>query len=229
VFSSPFTHIWSISNSHTVRGKPGRVTQLPPNGYVTPGSSRSNSSSSLYPGPVYGFVPSPLVPSPPRSQTSDDAPAKPASQKTAWQVGVSSSASGSSTCTSLSSRPFRNLRLIDYPYRCPQTDQNHRPRGLRPVPLGSTCTHSSPTHGSTTLPSHTTSRSPHPHAPSSIAQCTRPSQPSHSPSPRRNRRSRRARGSSCARRSYPGWSSSGRSAPRLPKAATRARPRRRWR
>ena len=86
------THIRSAEKS-------GRVTQLPPNGYVTPGSSRSNSSSSLYPGPVYGFVPSPLVPSPPRSQTSDDAPAKPASQKTAWQVGVSSSASGSSTCT----------------------------------------------------------------------------------------------------------------------------------
>jgi hypothetical protein len=81
----------------------GRVTQLPPSGYVTPGSSRSNSSSSLYPGPVFGFVPSPLVPSPPRSQTSDDAPAKPASQKKiAWQVGASSSASGSSTCTSYS-------------------------------------------------------------------------------------------------------------------------------
>lgn len=90
------THIRSAETT-------GRVTQLPPSGYVTPGSSRSNSSSSLYPGPVFGFVPSPLVPSPPRSQTSDDVPAKPASQKKiAWQVGVSSSASGSSTCTSLS-------------------------------------------------------------------------------------------------------------------------------
>jgi hypothetical protein len=90
------THIRSAETA-------GRVTQLPPSGYVTPGSSRSNSSSSLYPGPVFGFVPSPLVPSPPRSQTSDDAPAKPASQKKiAWQVGASSSASGSSTCTSYS-------------------------------------------------------------------------------------------------------------------------------
>lgn len=55
-------------------GHTGRLTQFPQSGgYVTPGSSRSNSSSSLYPGPVHGtpFVPSPLVPSPPRSKTSE--------------------------------------------------------------------------------------------------------------------------------------------------------------
>jgi len=88
------------SNSHT---KQQAVSQLPRSGYVTPGSLRSNSSSSLYPGPIFGFVPSPLVPSPPRSHRHlTMAPAKPASpKKTAWQVGVSSSASGSSTCTSL--------------------------------------------------------------------------------------------------------------------------------
>ena len=112
---------------------------------------------------------------------------------------VSSSASGSSTCMSLSIlpsfiQPFPNSRLIDYPYGTPpQTDQTHRPHALRLMPPASTCTHSSHTHGSTTPPSHTTSPSPPPHAPSSIARCTRPSQPSHSPSLRRNRRYRRAR------------------------------------
>ncbi|KAH9998763.1 hypothetical protein BJV77DRAFT_711218 [Russula vinacea] len=78
----------------------GRLPQYPQGGYVTPGSSRSNSTSSLYPGPVHGtpFVPSPLVPSPPRSKTSDDdLPSKPPAQNKAWQVGVSTSASGSST------------------------------------------------------------------------------------------------------------------------------------
>jgi len=83
----------------------GRLAQFPQSGYVTPGSSRSNSSSSLYPGPVYGatnFVPSPLVPSPPRSKTSDDLPTKTveknkSSNNNAWHVGVSTSASGSST------------------------------------------------------------------------------------------------------------------------------------
>ena len=79
------------------------VAQFPQSGYVTPGSSRSNSTSSLYPGPVNGtpFVPSPLVPSPPRSKTSDDLPSKtPVAQNKAWHAaGVSTSASGSSTCT----------------------------------------------------------------------------------------------------------------------------------
>ena len=79
------------------------VAQFPQGGYVTPGSSRSNSTSSLYPGPVHGtpFVPSPLIPSPPRSKASDDLPSKtPAAQNKAWQAaGVSTSASGSSTCT----------------------------------------------------------------------------------------------------------------------------------
>jgi hypothetical protein len=92
-----------IRSSH-FRYATGRVAQFPQStGYVTPGSSRSNSSSSLYPGPVNGtpFVPSPLVPSPPRSKTSDDLPSKPpAAQNKAWAAGgVSTSASGSSTCT----------------------------------------------------------------------------------------------------------------------------------
>jgi hypothetical protein len=95
-----------IRSSHTGPRHPptGRtVAQFPQSGYVTPGSSRSNSTSSLYPGPVHGtpFVPSPLVPSPPRSKTSDDLPSKtPVAQSKAWHAaGVSTSASGSSTCT----------------------------------------------------------------------------------------------------------------------------------
>jgi hypothetical protein len=100
----PLTHISSSEAHIPARGIPtGRiVAQFPQSGYVTPGSSRSNSSSSLYPGPVHGtpFVPSPLVPSPPRSKTSDDLPSKtPVAQNKAWQAGVSTSASGSSTCT----------------------------------------------------------------------------------------------------------------------------------
>ncbi|KAH9968499.1 hypothetical protein BGW80DRAFT_1461889 [Lactifluus volemus] len=77
----------------------GRFTQFPQSGYVTPGSSRSNSSSSLYPGPVHGtnIVPSPLVPSPARSKTPDGRSTKSAARNKAWQVGVSSSTSGSST------------------------------------------------------------------------------------------------------------------------------------
>jgi hypothetical protein len=56
----PYQFIW---NSHTVCGKQDRSTQVSMSGYVTPGSSQSNSSSLLYPGPVYGtsFVPSPLT------------------------------------------------------------------------------------------------------------------------------------------------------------------------
>ena len=97
----PLTHI-SSSEAHIRSAAAGRLPQYPQGGYVTPGSSRSNSTSSLYPGPVHGtpFVPSPLVPSPPRSKTSDDdLPSKPPAQNKAWQVGVSTSASGSSTCT----------------------------------------------------------------------------------------------------------------------------------
>ncbi|KAH9041166.1 hypothetical protein EDB84DRAFT_1559678 [Lactarius hengduanensis] len=77
----------------------GRFPQYPQGGYVTPGSSRSNSSSSLYPGPVYGtaIVPSPLVPSMPRSKTSDSRPSTGQSNAHPWQAGVSTSASGSST------------------------------------------------------------------------------------------------------------------------------------
>ena len=75
------------------------VAQFLQIGYVTPGSSRSNSSFTSYPqaGPVHGtpFPPSPLVPSPPRSKTSDDLPCK---SPAAWQAGDSASASGSSTC-----------------------------------------------------------------------------------------------------------------------------------
>ncbi|KAF8267143.1 hypothetical protein EI94DRAFT_1731310, partial [Lactarius quietus] len=66
----------------------GRSPQFPQGGYVTPGSSRSNSSSSLYPGPVYGTTP--IVPSPLSPSTAQ-------SNAHAWQAGVSTSGSGSST------------------------------------------------------------------------------------------------------------------------------------
>jgi hypothetical protein len=77
----------------------GRFPQNPQGGYVTPGSSRSNSSSSLYPGPVYGtpIVPSPLVPSRPRSKTPDSRPSTGHGNAYSWQAGVSTSTSGSST------------------------------------------------------------------------------------------------------------------------------------
>jgi hypothetical protein len=117
--------------------KAGRVTQVSMSGYVTPGSLQSNSSSLLYPGPVYGtsFVPSPLVPSPPCSQTSDDVPAKPAGQNKAWQVGISSSTSGSSTCTyiSLFVLPFGTwltdfrIARTDRPEPSPSHSQAHTP------------------------------------------------------------------------------------------------------
>ena len=96
---------------------------------------------------------------------------KGASQKTAWQVGVSSSVSGSSTCMSLSPPFIGTCISLIIP---PQMDPNHRPHGLRPVPPSSTCTHFSHTHGYTTPPSRTMLHSPPPHALSSIAQCTRP-------------------------------------------------------
>ncbi|KAH9057209.1 hypothetical protein EDB87DRAFT_1565582 [Lactarius vividus] len=64
---------------------------------VTSGSSRSSSSSSLY--PVYGtaIVPSPLVLSLPRSKTPDSYSSTGQSNAHPWQAGVSTSASGSST------------------------------------------------------------------------------------------------------------------------------------
>ena len=177
----PLTHI-SSSEAHIRSAAAGRLPQYPQGGYVTPGSSRSNSTSSLYPGPVHGtpFVPSPLVPSPPRSKTSDDdLPSKPPAQNKAWQVGVSTSASGSSTCTFFSPVFYlpshRNLtRLLP-----PQMARNHHPRDPRPAHRASTCTPFCPTPGSTTRPSPTTSHSRPPRAPSSIAPCTRPFQPSH--------------------------------------------------
>ena len=61
-----------------------------------------DSNSSLYPDPVHGtpFVPPPLVPSPPRSKTPDGLPIKPpATQNKSWRADVSTSTSGSSTCT----------------------------------------------------------------------------------------------------------------------------------
>ena len=122
----PLTHI-SSSEAHIRSAAAGRLPQYPQGGYVTPGSSRSNSTSSLYPGPVHGtpFVPSPLVPSPPRSKTSDDdLPSKPPAQNKAWQVGVSTSASGSSTCTFFSPVFYvpshRNLTCL-LPHRWPGT------------------------------------------------------------------------------------------------------------
>ncbi|KAH9977498.1 hypothetical protein BJV74DRAFT_860688 [Russula compacta] len=93
-YDSRHSHEDSRSSPHhrTANHKPptdmqGRFTQFPQSGYVTPGSSRSNSSSSLYPA------------HPPRSKASDsgDLPAKSMGQNKGWQVGVSSSASGSST------------------------------------------------------------------------------------------------------------------------------------
>jgi hypothetical protein len=88
--------------------KAGRVTQVPTSDDVTLVSSQSNFSSSLDPGPVYGTssVSSPLVPSPPRSQTSDDVPAKPEDQNKICRTGDSSSARRRSTWTSFFVRLF---------------------------------------------------------------------------------------------------------------------------
>ncbi len=120
----------------------GRFPQFPQGGYVTPGSSRSNSSSSLYPGPVYGtaIVPSPLVPSLPRSKTPDSRPSTGQSNAHPWQAGVSTSASGSSTCTSPvfsprllalahlpCSRICRRSRAIAHEVTSPRTQVPHAP------------------------------------------------------------------------------------------------------
>ena len=126
----------------------GRFTQFPQSGYVTPGSSRSNSSSSLYPGPVYGtpIVPSPLVPSRPRSKTPDSPPSTGQSKAHAWQAGVSTSASGSSTCRFI--RPRSSLRFLTraYPLICrwaraithevtgPRTPLSHAPIAIFHTP-----------------------------------------------------------------------------------------------
>lgn len=91
------------------------VAQSPQVGYITPSISSSNSTSSLYyPDSVHStpFVPSPTVPSPPRSETSagDGHPRKPAvaqnKARQQWQASVSTSASGSSICTCFLSHPF---------------------------------------------------------------------------------------------------------------------------
>jgi hypothetical protein len=127
----------------------GRFTQFPQSGYVTPGSSRSNSSSSLYPGPVHGtnIVPSPLVPSPARSKTPDGRSTKSAARNKAWQVGVSSSTSGSSTCTF----PLSRIQLVLF------ADPSHHSRRPRAI-----------THAvSSPCP-------PFPHAPTDIVYTTPP-------------------------------------------------------
>src|SRR5258707_15844540 len=101
--SSSLLHRSRSHHKLTYWSTEGRVYQFPQSGYITPGSSRSNSTSLLYPGPVHGtpLVPSALVPSPPRFKTTDDLPGKsPAPQnKAVWQAGVRTIASGSSTCT----------------------------------------------------------------------------------------------------------------------------------
>ena len=137
---------------------PGRFPQFPQGGYVTPGSSRSNSSSSLYPGPVYGtpIVPSPLVPSRPRSKTPDSRPSTGQSNNAhAWQAGVSTSASGSSTCMFPRSHPslpnpsspslFSHLQMVP----------SHRPPGHKPALHASTCTQCYRSHVYTMPPSLT--------------------------------------------------------------------------
>ena len=82
------------------------------------------------------FCAIPISPSPPRSQTSDDVPAKPAGQNKAWQVGVRSSASGSLTCTyiSLFVLPFgtsltdSRIARTDRPEPSPSRSQARAPR-----------------------------------------------------------------------------------------------------
>jgi hypothetical protein len=107
-----------------------------------PGGSRSNSFSSC---PVRGtsFVPSPLIPSPPRSKTSDDDLTRklPAQNKT-WQIGVSTSARGSSTCTFFPL--FFLFSHLNFTRLTPQMAQNHFPRDPKPAHCASTCTPSYP-------------------------------------------------------------------------------------
>ena len=125
------------------------------------------------------FVPSPLVPSPPRSKTSeDDLPIKLPAQ----EQGLASQCEHQR-------KPLINVyvffpvfflpSLRNLTCLTPQMAWNHHLRDHKPTYRASTCTPSYPTPGSTTPPSPTTSHSRPPRAPLSIAPCTRPSQPSH--------------------------------------------------
>jgi hypothetical protein len=85
-------------NGHCMRtyraASPQDASESPPNSRrLTPGSSRSNSTSSLYRGPVHGapFVPFLSVPSPPRSKTSDDLARKPPAAQIPRTQGLASS------------------------------------------------------------------------------------------------------------------------------------------
>ncbi len=70
--------------------------------------------------PAHGtpFVPSPLVPCPPHSKTSDDLPSKPsAAQNKAWQAAsVSTSASGSLMCTCFLPSLWPETQLLSFPH-----------------------------------------------------------------------------------------------------------------
>ncbi|KAI0261861.1 hypothetical protein BC834DRAFT_829629 [Gloeopeniophorella convolvens] len=95
--------------SYKVPDQHGRFPQFPQGGYVTPGSSRSNSSSSLYPGPVHSThsVPSPLVTSFPGSKAPESRPVL--KQTNTWPTGgVPTSASGASSTYGPTPSPTRS-------------------------------------------------------------------------------------------------------------------------